>query len=394
MKTSGSIPRIAIEFLLTGVMGRRRLQGVFEFLRQKQLKWDIRLPQSGEDLLRELKCHPDGIIVSRLLSPSVLRQVERHPAPVVFVDIPAPDRRHFRACDITIHNDDGRIGLQAAKYLAGVGRFNSFGVYSPPDPRYFSFRRREAFVAAVRRQGHAVYAFNPTDGGLGGWLKSLPKPAAVFATNDEGAREVLLACRQARLRVPEQLVILGADDDEIVCTLMSPELSSIRLDSEREGFQAAEELNRQLNRKARPGRKFILIQPLGVTERASTKPPPPATVLVNRALEYIRAQATSGATPDDVAHHLGCSRRLLDLRFRQLHSRSVLKELTAVRLAAVCAELHHTRDSFRAIARRCGFSSVGVLANLFRRTYAQSLRSFRQHRVPVLAQAHSSCFGA
>lgn len=371
-------PRIAIEFLLTGMMGRRRLQGVFEYLRQRQLKWDIRLPQNEEELARELGNRPDGVIVSRILSKRMLRRLENYPAPVVFVDIPPSDRRKMRQQDATIHNDDGGIGLMAADYLMKIGRFNAFGVYPSPTPRYFSIRRSQAFAAAVRRHGYEAHVFDAGREKLVDWLRRLPKPAAVFATWDESARDVLLACHQARIRVPEQLVLLGADDDEIICTLMSPELSSIRLDSEKEGFRAAEELNRILRGRGKSEPSFVLVKPLGISERASTKAPPPATVLVNRALDFIAANAVRGATPDAVAHHVGCSRRLLDLRFRQFHARSVQDELTAVRLNAVRKELRGTNDAIADIAARCGFSSPGVLRNLFRRQFGKSMREWRQ----------------
>ena len=376
MNTSHT-PRIAIEFQLVGTMGRRRLQGVFEFLRQKQVKWDIRLPQNEDELLRELENDPDGVIVSRIASPSTLRRLETYPKPVVFVDIPMAERRHMRKHDVTIHNDNGGIGLKAADYFLRIGQFNSFCVYSSQTSRHFSKRRSDAFVSALAKHGRKTQVYEPTEGSLADWLTALPKPSAVFATWDECARDVILASHQAHIHVPDQLVVLGADDDEIICTLMTPELSSIRLDSEKEGYRAAEELHKILCGRAKPGQRFVLVKALGITERASTKPPPPATEFVRRALEYISAHATHGITPNDVARHLHCSRRLLDLRFATHHKTTVQRTITQMRLETVRRELRQSQNSISDIAVRCGFSSDTVLRNLFHRTYGISMREFK-----------------
>ena len=97
------------------------------------------------------------------------------------------------------------------------------------------------------------------------------------------------------------------------------------------------------------------------------------------ALEYIAQNAVKGITSDDVAKRVGCSRRLLELRFAEFHAESVHAALVRTRLAAVCRELALSDRKFIHIARECGFKNAAVLKNLFRKTYDMSMRDYRKH---------------
>lgn len=372
--------KVVIEILLSSGTGRNRLQGVFDFLRGR-CDWDVRLPQTKDEFERALAEPVDGIISSRVYSPALLRRLEATETPVVFMDIDRKDRQRVRAVDVTVANDNGGIGLAAGDYFARLGKFRSFG-FVPDDALLpWSVRRRDGYVAALRRHGHAVTSFAPGgDATLADWIAALPKPAAVFCACDAVARRTLEACRAVRAKVPDRVAILGVDDDELVCKVARPELSSIKPDTVGEGFAAAKALCAAMDGKARRGRRTILLKHLGLVERTSTKPPPPAAHLVSESLDFIRANAVTGATPDDVARHAGCSRRLLDLRFAQFHSESVRDALVRTRLEAVRRELAAGDRKFGQVAADCGFASAAALNNLFRKTYGLSLREFRKRR--------------
>lgn len=205
-------------------------------------------------------------------------------------------------------------------------------------PTFWSARRERGFAVALRQHGHA--------------------------------------------KVPDQVTILGVDNDELVCQIARPELSSIRPDTEGEGFAAAKALHALMDGRGKPGRHTILLKPLGIVERASTRPPPPAAHLVQTALEFIAQNAVKGITSDDVAKRVGCSRRLLELRFAEFHSESVHAALVRTRLAAVRRELTLTDRKFIHIARECGFKNAAVLKNLFRKTYGMSMRDYRKVTAP------------
>ena len=370
--------RVIVEFLLTGNIGRSRLQGLFDFLRGRR-KWDIRLPQTESELNRELASHPDGVIVSHSFSKRTMRSLERFPSPVVFVDIPRNERTRRRDPDISIHNDNGGVGMMAARYLLSIGKFNAFGYFPYWTPRFYSTQREKAFKSVLAKSGYAASVFQHNGAvDLETWLRRLQKPAAVFAAWDEGAREVLAACHRAKIKVPSQVCLLGVDNDELVCTLASPDLSSIDLDAEREGFLAAKELDGMMLGRRRSRSKTLLVKPKGVVERASTKAPPPAAHLVNEAMTFITNHTKQALTPSDVAKHVRCSRRLLDLRFGEINGETVQAAITRTRLETVRDLLRTSPAHLASIARECAFSSPTALNNRFKRTYGMSMRDFRK----------------
>lgn len=378
-ETSNLTPkRVIVEFLLTGSIGRSRLQGLFNFLRGRR-KWDIRLPQTEDELNRELASRPDGVIVSHSFSKRTIKSLERFPSPVVFVDVPKNERFQRREPDISISNDNGGVGMMAARYLLSIGKFNSFGYFPYWTPRFYSTQREKAFKSILAKSGYNASTYQH-NGSLDveTWVKRLPKPAAVFAAWDEGSREVLAACNRAKIKIPNQVCLLGVDNDELVCALASPNLSSIDLDAEREGFIAAKELDTMMQGRKRAKSKTILVKPKCVIERASTKAPPPATHLVNEAMTFITSHAKQAVTPEDVARHVRCSRRLLDLRFAEINNATIQATITKTRLETVRTLIRSSSAQLSSIAAECAFKSPTALNNLFKRKYGLSMRDYRK----------------
>ncbi len=372
-----STKKIVIDILLRTATGRNRLQGVFEFIKGRE-DWDIRLPQTKAELETALAEDVDGIIISRVYSNRILRRLERGKTPVVFMDIDKKDRLHHRDVDVTIMNDNGGIGIMAGKYLASLGRFRSFGYVPSKNNEHWSVRRGQGYAAALRELGHSVNFFKYDKEKLHAWIKRLPKPTAIFCAWDSISRTTLEACRRVRVKVPEQAVILGVDNDELICQLTKPELSSIRQDTLREGFEAAKLLHALMKRDKACKSRTQLIKPLEIVERASTNPPPPAAHIVQLALDFIRQNATKGISADDVARHVRCSRRLLDLRFSHYHSESAHDAIVHTRLDAVCRELRGSNRKLIHVAKECGFKNANVLRNLFRKTFGMSMREWRR----------------
>ena len=214
-------------------------------------------------------------------------------------------------------------------------------------------------------------------------MKNFTPPAAVFAATDIRANEVLQAARIARLSVPHRLAVIGVDDNRLICENAQPRLSSIRPDFEEEGYRAAQELERMMDHAAR--RRPALTEPTvirvgirGITIRESTAVETPAGRLVARALKYIDENATKGIAVDDVVRHVKVSRRLLYLRFAERGGESIRQVIERRRLDAVRRLLSTTRLSTDEIAARCGYANPNVLRNLFKRTFAVSLRDYRR----------------
>ena len=197
-----------------------------------------------------------------------------------------------------------------------------------------------------------------------------------MAAYDGRAVEVLNACKAAGLAVPGQVSILGVDNDALYCENVTPMLSSIKQDCEKEGLIAARELSRLLkSRKRTKGIRVTKVPPSKLIERESTVHTKPSVILVERALSYIRDNACSGIHVRDVSEHLGISRRLLDMRFRETAGCTVSDEINRTRFAAVEKAISKGEKSARKIALQCGFRNVKYLQNLYTRKYGHSIRA-------------------
>ena len=212
---------------------------------------------------------------------------------------------------------------------------------------------------------------------LARWLAELPHPCGVVAFNDERARTTLDACRLARLQVPEQIRLVGVDNDVAICENLHPTLSSVLPDFEAGGYLAAQTLDDLLVHGC-PRR--IVQKTYGVrevVERASTQDVHGCGRLAVQAREYIRLHAGARITVTDVAQALNVNRRTLELHFRAVFKRGIGEELRHLRLARVAHQLRETDKSITEIALGSGFASPSHLKALFRKTYGCTMRAWR-----------------
>ena len=382
-RTSSSIPKVLLALEMASAAGRQHLIGIFRFLAQS-VKWDIRIVQPPTELAADAIEQAssegfDGIITALPCADSACRRLAETGIPVVLLDISYPMLDRKQSCIIRI--DDADIASQAADYFLDMGNFNDFAFVPAQGNPDWSVRRESGFRKAVASSGHRLHVFRQTvpkyDVAMQRWLQSLRKPAAVFCANDPCAITVLEACHAADIDVPSRMSILGVDDDEYLCCSVNPQISSVIPDFETEGFQAAQALSRMMSGKP-PTRAKPRILASGITERASTRRLSPATMLVNRGLEFIRLNAKRNITVSAVVAHLGVSRRLADLRFRQIENKSILEVITEHRIEAVKRQLSRTNASIATITRNCGFSSANYLKELFRRHCGMTMRDYRR----------------
>ena len=380
--------KVLVALWMNGMPGRTHLTGVFRYANKRG--WNIHILQNTSELTPEIVRSAemdmtDGFIIGiRPDNKSVVRMIGQSRVPVVSIDI--PEYCH-RPNSVLVRNDDKAIGALGAQHLLSLGNFNSFGFVPDLRNRVWSNDRLTGFteqLAKYRRVTH-VFASPLQDSdsdraadrtALVQWLKNLPKPASVMVAWDTRAMDVMNACRSAHLKIPGQIAILGVDDDELLCENASPPLSSIKPDFDDAGFRAAEALEALMNR--RPSPSVIFCDPIAVTERESTKSISPAVHLVNRALAFIKANACKGARISDVVEHLGVSRRLADLRFHEIHGRSIGAALEEQRLSEVKRLLSSTTRSVRQIAVTCGYANPNRLSHVFTQRYGISMRDWRR----------------
>lgn len=274
----------------------------------------------------------------------------------------------------TIVPDDLAIGRMAAEYLMSL-KFQHFG-YCAHGVYEFSRLRGEAFHSTLAEGGFTAHECDTARSDLKSWLASLPTPVAVFCCNDAWAHRALTACRRAKLRVPDQIAVLGVDDDELLNTVGGLPMSSIAIPAAKVGFEAARMLECLLD--GTPAPMLTKLPPLSVVARATTQMANDTYPEVNDALNFIRLNISRLIQVNDVVGHLSISRRSLERRFRRALGRSVGSEIRLAHVERAKQLLTHTSLSVEEVALASGFANATMLGVHFRRYLQESPTTFRR----------------
>jgi LacI family transcriptional regulator len=359
---------------------------------QRHADWSVFIEEDAlsRQRLPELSTwHGDGIIAD-LDDAHVARQVAKSGVPAVAFGSgygwydPASGIPYF-------YSDNRAVARLAADHLHDRG-FRQFAYYGYHKGRVsaFSAERAAAFGDCVRAAGcplqvlqgpyedHRKWALLQRRLGL--WLQSLPKPIGLMAANDKAARQVLEACRSNRIRVPEDIAVVGADNDEMLCQLSSPPLSSVEQGARRIGFQAAALLDRMMSGRM-PRRKRYMIPPEGIVVRRSSDIIAVDDEDIAAALALIHNRACEGIKVHDVADAVALSRSQLDRRFKAVVGRTLHDELRRVRLARAKQLLVEPSLTLKQIAVRCGFPSVQHLTEVFRQCEGVAPAAYRRQHL-------------
>jgi LacI family transcriptional regulator len=208
------------------------------------------------------------------------------------------------------------------------------------------------------------------------WIRGLPKPAAVMACTDDRGLQVLEACRQIGVAVPDEVAVIGVANDECLCSLSIPPMSSVDGNPEQIGFRAAALLDELLD-GGKPPRK-VLIEPRGVVCRRSTDVLAVADQQVAEAIRYIRDHASEQVYIEDVAKHVHVSRSALEHRFKQAIGRTVYQEIQRTRIARAQQMLAENALPIKQVAERTGFRSVQYMTRVFRAAVRQTPAAYRR----------------
>ncbi|HSV15409.1 MAG TPA: DNA-binding transcriptional regulator [Tepidisphaeraceae bacterium] len=211
------------------------------------------------------------------------------------------------------------------------------------------------------------------------WIRALPKPVGIMAGNDERGLQVLDACRRCGASVPHEVAVLGVDNDESLCDLAIPPMSSIDVNAEGIGYEAASLLDQMMNGK-RVRSTSIKIPPRGVVTRRSTDIIASEDEDVNRAVRYIREQACHGLRVVDVFNFLAMSRASLHDRMKKITGLTVHQEIQRVRMARAKELLVMSPMTIKQIARESGFASVQYMTRVFRAATGETPAQYRRQR--------------
>lgn len=391
--------KVALLIETASSYGRGLLRGIARYARLHG-PWSFFLEPGGQDAapppLREWGV--DGVITLFRSRPQARRLLALR-IPTVDLDFTLPGLVPWGVC-----NDEAGVARTAAQHLLsrGLGHFAIVGWADlETGASLWESERQEAFSAEMKRLGHdpAVYRWPSRSAdrvwareqkALARWLGSLPKPVGIFASNDQRARHVLEAARVAGVAVPDELAVIGVDNDETLCELSTPPISSVALDTDTIGFQGAAVLDRLMSGRRGP-RKPILVPPLGVVARKSTDILAMADPSVVEAIRFIESNLSRPIRIADVLEAVKLSRKTLEVRFRRILGRTPHEELQRRRLDRVKTLLQQTDWPLKRIARASGFTYVEHLHLIFRREVGTTPTRFRSLQG---ARAPGDSFGA
>jgi LacI family transcriptional regulator len=274
-----------------------------------------------------------------------------------------------------------------AEYLLEQG-FAQFAFVGDIWESNWALKRRDGFVKRLAKEKLGCHVYDALSEaarndwgveqkGLASWLAGLPKPVGLMAANDVRGRQVLDTCQMANISVPDQVAVLGVDNDELICATTNPPMTSILRDTEGSGYYAAQVLDSLMRGRSRK-QEALLYGPLRVVGRQSTEKLQFVDRLAVKAVEFIRINAGIGMNVTDVVKHLKVSRRLAELRFRQAVGHSIHDELQNARLAQVRRLLRETDLSVSEITDHCGYESESYLGLVFRKQFNMTMRQFRK----------------
>lgn len=349
-------------------------EGLLPLAKEREWAMHVFTPKTFAEASSLVKAwDPDGCIAYAAPPSGLSGNFKAWRRPVVAINAPHPI--HGMAC---IAHDSAATGALAARELVSLG-IDNFAFYSTDMRLPWVETRFKSFAAEIESRGRRTSRYEGRH--LGKWLSSLPKPCGVFAANDVAAERVAAEAFACGIAIPRDIALVGCDDDPQICEHSETTISSIRMDFFRCAKLAVEAL--ECSMEGRPCKGETLYGDIGVTRRISTHRIAGHPADVSSLLEYIRLNALSGITAEDVANQFRGSRRTVEYKMRKATGRSILEEIQDVRLAEAKRLLANPLVKIGSIASRVGYDSENFFARVFKRTVGVTMREYRS-RAPVL----------
>lgn len=326
----------------------------------------------------------EGLIL-RLNSPALERAVRQCGVPCVNVSWMG---RHCPEIPQVV-SDEAACGQVAAEHFRQLS-FKAYGFVGSIHRSGYGDTMREAYCESLRQAGYSVNVFEPNQPpdtvelsahrpALRRWLRSLPKPVAVFVWNSEIGREIVACGEQVQRRIPDDLAVLVAEYDQLLTALAPVPLSNIDQAPGRVGREAAALLDRMMRGEAAP-ESPIRVPPVGVVQRRSTQTNAVDDLFLSQILSWMRENAHRPIQIADVEERFGVSRRKLEHRFQQVLGATPAHELRRMRLQNVKRYLGDTSLPLARIATLTGFNHVEVLVRTFHRELGMTPGEYRKRR--------------
>ncbi len=363
--------------------GRDLLTGIRKYV-EEHGSWSMYLESRGLDSKPPAWLHRwqgDGIL-TRTGSVEIAQALERTNVPIVEL---RTSRLHRKFPFVGV--DNRALGRIVAEHLLELG-FQNFGIYQLDTEDYF-VERSENFVRFLQSQGIEPSVFRAEDhqdrplewerhqDQLVNWLTCLPKPVGIMACTDQLGYWLLDACLRAQIMVPEEVAVVGCENDETLCNMSSPPLSSVVYDGCRIGYTAAKLLDGMMQGVPAPVEPTLL-PPSRICARRSSDVVAIADPLMSQAIRMIREHATQGITIKQVLREVPLSRSTLERRMRELLGRSPREEILRLRIENARHLLAATDLTIEQISQRCGFRTAQYFCTAFHKAMELTPGAYRK----------------
>lgn len=395
--TLPSIPKVILLADISRVSGRRLIRGIAKYARLhgpwlfnrqpmfNQYQIGSKILKSEMNTLSQLKkFNADGIIANNVNNKEQFDHILNMGVPMVIIGDYIPEETSSRF--IRIRSDSEAIGKLVAEHLLDRGHKNyAFCGY---DFINWSHSRGKSFRETLANKGFQTHYYKQPKSPnkrrweneqyiMAKWLQSLPKPVGVMACNDDRAQQVIEGCKIENLHVPEQVSVLGVDDDEFVCDLTEPPLSSVFLNNEKAGFEASRLLHKMIKVENFPNQE-IIVTPTHIVTRQSTEMLAIDDPHVAVAIRYIRQHSKELIQVDDVVNIVTLGRRSLEERFNKIIGRSIFNEITRCRIDKISQALVQSNKSISEVALDFGYPSEAHISRYFKRIQGVTPLEYRK----------------
>jgi LacI family transcriptional regulator len=364
--------------------GRQFLRGIQKYI-STHGRWEISI--QPPEYLRTNKFDPESWLQLHKANGIIVRD-SPHTQKILELKIPKvicdSQQEKFPGAS-AVYTNSRLITEIASEYFIGLGFENyAFCGFSKLS---WSIKRYEIFNKIIIDNGYqGAHNYNEWLGDtneaeteswmISKWLQTLPKPVCVYACNDDRALYILEACKIANFKVPDEVAVLGVDNDKLVCELTSPPLSSIELSFEQSGFEAAKLLDKMIRYKHKP--QDIIVEPVDVITRQSTNIMAINDQEVTKALIFIMENYRSSIQISDIVKATTASRRSLEMRFKKILKRTIMEEITRLRINSIKKRLRNTHESVYQIAQSLEFTIPEHLSRYFKNATGLSPTAYRQ----------------
>jgi LacI family transcriptional regulator len=391
MESTHSPHRIALLFNANKGFDREVISGIGQYLNSTRVEWDLFLEEDFRSRVQGIeRWRGDGIIAD-FDDPLVAQALADSKLPVVGVGGSYRDASLYPAHTPYIATDNAKVVQLGYRHLIdqGLPRFAFYGL--PPAPgNAWAAERETTFIELLQADGMEVTVYRGLPTSAGGWdnsveqliewLQGLPKPIGILCVTDARARQLVQACLLARIAVPEQVAVVGIDNDPLAQLLTRVPLTSVMQGTEEMGRTAAHLLHQML-RGVDHSATRVVVPPAGINVQASSRHQPLRSPLVMRARHYIRQYGCLGIKTEQVADYVGVSRTALEEHFRRELKQTVHQALLQHKLETARELLAHSALPLADIAVRCGFTSLQYMYAVFRREFDITPKQFQaQHR--------------